>query len=124
MKNIEIASIVNVYQSGKGEIKLPAAIAWKRRLNMAKLIEAKKIIDDAIREISEKYSDDEHSEPGENNTRKVKPEYMAEFGKAQADILTQDTDVEIKKVSIEDLGDIDITDTQMDTIAFMIEEGE
>ena len=123
MKNIEIASIVNIYQSGEGEIKLPAAVAWKRRLNMVKLIEAKHIIDDAIREISERYSDDEHS-VADGDGRKVKPEYIADFGKEKADILTQETDIDIKKVPIEALGDIELTDTQLNTIAFMIEEGE
>jgi len=121
MKNIEIASIVRTYHSGKSEMKLPAAVAWKRRMNMAKLIEANAIIEEALQDVSKQYADDEHSIE-KDGQRTVKPEYMAEFAKAQAEILDQDTEVDIRKVKIEDIGDIEVTDADMDTIAFMIME--
>lgn len=122
MKNIDILSIVTAYQKADGTLTLPAKVAWTRRVNLKKLSEAKAIIDEAMQDLQRKYADDEHSEATEDGQRKVKSEYMAEFIKAQGDILMQDTDVDIKKVSIEDLGDIALTDKQMDTIAFMIEE--
>ena len=127
MQNLEIVSIVNAYtaqREAKSELKLPAAIAWKRRVNMDKLIRAKGLIDDAMKELGERYSDDEHSEEGENGTRKVKPEFLAEYLKEQADILSQDTDVDIRKAKVEELGDIEISDADMDTLAFMIEDGD
>ena len=126
MKNLEIVAIVNVYtaQKEKGEgIKLPAKVAWKRRVNMDKLFHAKGIIDEALKEIGQKYADDEHSTEAEKgNGRKVKPEYMEEFVLAQGEILTQDTEVDVQKVKIEDLGDVELSDADMDTIAFMLEE--
>ena len=122
MKNIDILSIVTAYQKADGTLTLPAKVAWTRRVNLKKLSEAKSIIDEAMQDLQRKYADDEHSEATEDGQRKVKSEYMAEFIKTQGDILMQDTDVDIKKVSIEDLGDIALTDKQMDTIAFMIEE--
>lgn len=121
MKNIDIVTIVNAYQNTDGTLTLPAKIAWTRRVNFRKLIEAKSIIDEALQDIQKEYADDTHSEESEEG-RVVKPQYRAGFAKAQADVLTQETDVDIKKVTIEELGDITLTDKQMDTIAFMIEE--
>ena len=126
MQNIEIMGIVNAYsaQKEKGEgVRLPAAVAWKRRVNLDKLFQAKKIIDEALREIGERYADDEHSVE-ENGSRRVKAEYMADYAKEQGEILMQETDVDIRKVKIEDLGNIDLADDDLDTLAFMIAEVE
>ena len=121
MKNYEITAIVAAYQKGT-TMKLPAAVAWKRRVNIDKIIKAKAIIDEALNEVRAPYLDDDHSTPMEDGGRQVKPEYVQEFVRAQSEILEQDTDVDIKKVPIDALGDIELTDADMDTIAFMIEE--
>ena len=121
MKNIDILTIVTAFQKTDGTLTLPAKIAWTRRVNYKKLMEAKTIIDEAMQEIQSKYADDEHSSE-KDGQRLVKPQYMAEFSKEQADILLQETDVDIKMIPIEDLGDIALSDKQMDTIAFMISE--
>ena len=121
MKNIDILAIVNAFQQADGTLSLPASVAWTRRVNLRKLTDAKSIIDEAMQDLQKKYADDEHSEQ-DGEQRKVKPQYMAEYVKAQSDILLQETDVDIKKVTIDALGDIEISDKQMDTIAFMIEE--
>ena len=121
MKNIDILTIVNAFQSADGTLSLPASVARTRRVNMKKLMDAKSIIDEALQEIQKKYADDEHSEQ-DGEQRKVRPQYMAEFVKEQSDILLQETDVDIKKVPIEAIGDMEITDKQMDTLAFMIED--
>lgn len=121
MKNYEITAIVAAYQKGTS-MKLPASVAWKRRVNMDKIIRAKAIIDEALNEVRAPYLDDDHSTPMEDGGRQVKPAYVPAFVKAQTEILEQETDVDIKKVSIDALGDIEISDSDMDTIAFMIEE--
>lgn len=123
MKNIDIITTVNAFQHVDGTLSLPASVAWTRRVNFRKLTDAKSIIDEAMQELQRKYADDEHSYM-DGDQRKVKEEYLAEFVKAQSEILVQETDVSIKKVSIEDLGNIQLTDKQMDTIAFMIEEDD
>ena len=123
MKNIDIIAIVTAYQKGTS-LKLPAAIAWKRRVNMDKLFRAKKLIDDALQEAQTPYLDDAHSTPTDNGGRQVLPEYLPEFFSAQNEILSQDTDINISYVKIEELGDIELTDSDMDTIAFMIEGGK
>ena len=126
MQNLEIVGIVNAYTANKGKdgVRLPAAVAWKRRVNLDKLFQAKRVIDDALREINERYADDEHSVEEDGN-RKVKSEYTADFVREQGEILAQDTEVDVRKVKIEELGNVELTDADMDTLAFMIaEEGE
>lgn len=139
MKNVEILGIVTAYteqkeaiskarKEGKAvdELRLPAAIAWKRRVNIDKLFQAKKLIDEAMDDIKKRYSDDEHSEEATSaageKVRAIKSKYQAEFMKEQGDILIQDTDVDIKKIKIEDIDGIALTDEDMDTLSFMIEE--
>ena len=136
MKNLEIIAIVDNYtamrnaaakarQEGKDdpEIKLPAPIAWKQRVNMDKLFHTRGIIQEALKEIYEKYTDETHGEePEEGKPRVPKPEYMDAFLKEQNEILKQDTDVEIRKVKVEDLGTVGLTSSEMDTLYFMIEE--
>lgn len=124
MKNLDILAIVSAYTDKKSDIKLPAAVAWKRRLNLDKLFKAKAIIDEALKDVGQRFSDDEHSEATEDGNRKVKPEYMQEFVTAQGEILTQDTPVDIQKVSIDAIGNVELSDSDMDTLAFMIEGGE
>lgn len=124
MRNVDIMAITNAYttQKEKGtSLKLPAAIAWKRRVNMDKLFNARKIIEEAIGEVQKKYSDDEHSTGTEDGARKVKQEYIADFMNEQTEILNQDTEVDISKVKVDALGDIQLTDEDMDTLAFMLE---
>ena len=121
MNNAEIVGIVTAYRNGTN-LKLPASVAWKRRVNLDKLFRAKVLIDEALQEAREPFLDDEHSMATENGGRQVKPEYIADFVSAQNDILSQDTDVDIKTIGIEDIGDIEITDNDMDTLAFMIAE--
>lgn len=130
MKNFEIYAITNAYkhlaevsqtnQNGS-EIKLPAKVAWIRRVNMDKLFKAQAIIDEALNDISKKYSDDEHS-TDENGNRRVKDEFINDYANERAEIFDQDTDIEIKKVKIEELGDVMLSDEYMDTVMFMIEE--
>jgi len=121
MKNIEICGIVTAYTSGKSTMKLPAAVAWKRRVNMSRLMDAKKIIDEALQEIGKQYADDEHSTE-KDGQRTVKPEYLPEYLKAQAEIMEQETDVAVQTIRIEDVGDITLSDDDMNTLAFMIAE--
>lgn len=125
MKNLDILAIVSAYTAKKEKgdgIKLPAAVAWKRRLNLDKLFKAKALIDEALNEIGQKYADDDHSDPADDGGRRVKPEYVQEYATEQAEILAQETDVDIRMVRIEELGDIALTDADMDTLAFMLEE--
>lgn len=132
MKNIEIVQILDVYSASKAdnkkveELRLPAAVAWKRRVNLKRLIQAREVIDEALREIDQKYVDDQHSEEvpaaDGNRARAVKKEFLGEYMRERTDILMQDTDVAISTIKIGDLDGLSLSESDMDTIAFMIEE--
>lgn len=122
MKNYEIIGVLNTYRQTTGELRLPASVAWKRRLNIKKLGEIEKLIKEAEREIQQGYSDDTYSMDMGDGMRQVRKEYLTEYNKKLNELYEQDTPVEIQKISIEDLGNLDISDKEMDTIAFMIEE--
>lgn len=133
MRNDDILFIVNSYNALKGKessVVLPAAVAWKRRLNIKELVKASEIIDEALKELSAKYEDDLHSEVKEitnpdgskHEARIVKPEFISKYLADQKEILMQDTDVTIRKIKIEDLEGVSISDEWLDTIDFMIEE--
>lgn len=127
MKNYEIVSIVNAFEKLKKSDEigplLPASVAWKRRLNLRKLLEANSVISEALDDVSERFFDDDHStKDPDSDLRRVKPEFLEEFAKLRAEVLEQETELEIKKVKIKEIGDIVISDSDMDTLAFMIEE--
>ena len=138
MKNYEIVNLVRTYVAVRNakteEVKLPAAVAWKKRLNFDKLSHANELIAEAQKEINERYSDDEHSmevevaykdEDGmtkKRTERRVRDEFVTEFEKELKTLFDQETDVDIKKVKIDDLKGVDLTDADMDTLWFMIEE--
>ncbi len=135
MRNDDILFVVNSYYALKAKettsVSLPAAVAWKRRLNLKDLVKASETINEALEEIKQKYSDDDHSSPktikdangNDTETRLVKPEFLSEFIKEQQEVLTQETDVTIRKIKIDELGDLALSDGMLDTIEFMIEEG-
>lgn len=132
MTNIEIVQILDVYSASKAdnkkveELRLPAAVAWKRRVNLKRLIRAREVIDEALREIDQRYADDQHSDEvpaaDGNRARAVKKEYLGEYMRERTDILMQDTDVTISAIKIGDLDGLSLSESDMDTIAFMIEE--
>lgn len=132
IKNVKIMAILEAWEKQKKSaedggrlpgITLPAKIAWTRRVNLERLSDARGLIQKALAEIQQDYADDTHSEPaGENGERRVKNEFVGEFLRAQAEILAQETDVQIKMVSIDDLASLDLTEADLDTLAFMIEE--
>lgn len=129
-KNSKIVSIINSFtaleeseKNGNDPLKLSAAVAWKRRLNKKAFLGVVDEIEKAMEEVRAIYRDDEHSDPDPNNAeaRTVKAEYRIEFAQKQKDILDQVTDVNIRTVKLADLPD-ELTDLQMDTLEFMVEE--
>lgn len=103
MKNYEIMEITAAYSLAKQQaingsgMVLPASVAWKRRLNMKDLLAAREVITEAINESDKS-------------------------GAAVDEILDQETEITIRKVRASELGDCKITEVEMDTLAFMIEE--
>lgn len=100
LTNREILNITSAFvvaKSQKSEFRLPTAIAWKRRVNMTKLF----AIRDDIQQMA--------SEIGED---------LKKFD----ELLDQENDVDIRTVRISEIPNISISDIEMDTLEFMIED--
>ena len=125
MTNNEVKQIVDSYNKLKEsgtDSKIPVRAAWTRRKNLKKITEAYMTYREAFADIQQKYADDEHSVEYANGDRQIKAQYMAQYQKEVAELLSLDADVTFEKIKIDDLGDCVMSDTEMDTFAFMIEE--
>lgn len=135
MNNLDIMSITASYVNHKNEVAkakqageavhelaLPAKVSWKRRLNMKKLLSARSTIEEALSEIDSIYMDDEHSKKDESGNKVINPEFREEYIKKRMEIFEQDTEIDLAKIKIGELEGIDVTDEEMDTLLFMIEE--
>ena len=127
MKNIDIMGILTAFESNKeSEMKLPISVSWKRRQNLKELTNAGTLIREAQNEINKRYMDDEHSVPDGTDkggdSRKVKPEFVADYVREQGELMEQETEVKILKIKIGEIGDLALSDRDMDTLMFMIEE--
>lgn len=101
--------------------KLTVKFAWNWRKNLKKLQELADEINAMRQKIVDEFSDDEHSYTNDAG-RFVKAEYLEEYGSKVDELLSQENEVEISKIKIEDLGNIEISIPEMDAIGFMIEE--
>lgn len=105
MKNVDILSITATYamlkresqKDGSQGMVLPVSVAWKRRLNMKDLFSARETIEKAIRE-------------------------AGEDSKLIDEIINQDTDVTVRKIKMDDIADVKVSEDEMDTLMFMIED--
>ena len=120
MENREIKRIAVAFANSDRDLKLPVKVSWKRRVNRKRIADACQIIDEALRDLANRYADEEHSYMDENKRRRVKEEFMKEYIAAVEEIMAQEQDVNIDTVKLEDMGDIEITDSDMDTLEFMI----
>lgn len=122
LKNSEIVRIVTAYQKGT-DLKLPPVLAWKRRLNMKELVRVKGIVDEALAEARRGFLDAEHAKDLGNGSWEILPEFQEQFILAQEEILGQETDVnvEVVKINLSDLGKDGISDSDLETLAFMVD---
>lgn len=140
MKNFEIVDITNSYlklkNSDKVSMSLPIVVSWKRRVNLKKLLKIRDTIFEAVSELDKLYFDEDHSteltdsdgkkikDANGENLRAVKEEFREEYVTKKKELFDAETDVEIKKVKLEDLKDVTLSDDEMNTLMFMIEEEE
>ena len=123
LTNLEISNILSAYNANlKSEMKLPISIAWKRKKNIKKLQSIWEAADEMIKELKDKYFVDGNTFKDEKGRVCLKEEHTAELLNEQNEIMKQENEIEIATVKIEELGDISLTDLDMETISFMIEE--
>lgn len=137
LTNIEIANIIAYSKTETSVVqdasyKFSITFAWNLKKNLSKLM---KIYDDFVQmqnEIMDVYSDDEHSEITEDNQRRVKTEYFAEYNEKMNALYNEQNEVEISIVKldkivpggIEGLDNTGISIMDLDILSFMIDESE
>ena len=125
MTNNEVKSIMEAYSAmreAKSDTKIPVRAAWIRRKNLKKIAEAYATYREAFAELQQRYSDDEHSVLHENGDRQIRMQYMPQYQSEVSELLSLDAGVTVEKIKLEDLGECNLSDSEMDTLAFMIEE--
>lgn len=97
---------------------IPAKINFIIQKNVQKLTELAKDIDVARADVAKHYGT-----PAEDgNSYEIKDENKEIAMKELYDLFTIEQEIEIKKVNIDDFGDIKFTPQQMSALMFMLEE--
>lgn len=101
------------------EVRMPAAIAFAIQKNKTNFIAMGQEIEQSRVEIIQHYGTLQ-----EDGQYLVKPEHIDQANKELYDLLHMEAEMKVYIIDINDLNDITFTSAQMETLMFMIEEGE
>lgn len=101
------------------EVRMPAAIAFAIQKNKTNFIAMGQEIEQSRVEIIQHYGTLQ-----EDGQYMVKVEYIDQANKELYDLLNMEAEMKVYVIDINDLNDITFTSAQMETLMFMIEEGE
>lgn len=101
------------------EVRMPAAIAFAIQKNKTNFIAMGQEIEQSRVEIIQHYGTLQ-----EDGQYMVKAEYIDQANKELYDLLNMEAEMKVYIININDLNDITFTSAQMETLMFMIEEGE
>lgn len=101
------------------EVRMPAAIAFAIQKNKTNFIAIGQEIEQSRVEIIQHYGTLQ-----EDGQYMVKAEYIDQANKELYDLLNMEAEMKVYVIDINDLNDITFTSAQMETLMFMIEEGE
>ena len=101
------------------EVRIPAAIAFAIQKNKTNFIAMGQEIEQSRVEIIQHYGTLQ-----EDGQYMVKAEYIDQANKELYDLLNMEAEMKVYVIDINDLNDITFTSAQMETLMFMIEEGE
>lgn len=101
------------------EVRMPAAIAFAIQKNKTNFIAMGQEIEQSRVEIIQHYGTLQ-----EDGQYMVKAEYIDQANKELYDLLNMEAEMKVYVININDLNDITFTSAQMETLMFMIEEGE
>lgn len=110
-------SFLNNFETN--DVRMPAAIAYAIQKNKASLIAIGQEIEKSRVEIIQHYGTMQ-----EDGQFMVPAEFVDQANKELADLLKIEEDVKIYMININELNDVSFTAKQMETLMFMIEEGE
>lgn len=101
------------------EVRMPAAIAFAIQKNKNNFIAIGQEIEQSRIEIIQHYGTLQ-----EDGQYVVRAEYIDQANKELYDLLNMEAEMKVYIINIDDLNDISFTSSQMETLLFMIEEGE
>lgn len=101
------------------EVRMPAAIAFAIQKNKNNFIAIGQEIEQSRIEIIQHYGTLQ-----EDGQYVVRAEYIDQANKELYDLLNMEAEMKVYIINIDDLNDISFTSSQMETLMFMIEEGE
>lgn len=101
------------------EVRMPAAIAFAIQKNKNNFIAIGQEIEQSRIEIIQHYGTLQ-----EDGQYVVRAEYIDQANKELYDLLNMEAEMKVYIINIDDLNDISFTSSQIETLMFMIEEGE
>lgn len=121
MKNIDIYNIANaLLENFQDEIGFPVRINFYFQKNLNELVAKAQEVEAARFEIFDKYG----TKDEETNQYTFAEDIIETANQELSDLFELEQEVKVHKISVEDFGDIVLTNTQMNAIAFMFEEEE
>ena len=104
--------------------ELPIKVSFKLAKNISKINAELKIYNDERQKLVEKYSiKDKDDKPIiENNQIKLQPELITEWNRDMQELLSIESEVDIKQFSIDSLDGIKISPSELTQINYMIED--
>lgn len=103
---------------------------WAFHINLKKIEEIIKLYNEVLRDLQLEYSDDEHSietvekdkDGKETTIRTVKDEYIKEYQNKRNELLSQENDISVRTINIDDIADVKLDFIDLEMLSFMIDE--
>lgn len=122
LKNMEIEKYINIISAQNSfrnntEIKLPGSLDWSLRINIKALIGIYSLFTEARNELGQKYV-----AAGKVEDDKVKPEYVAEYNKELFELMSQENEIEFRKLNVKDFITLPLSMPEKDVLFIMCED--
>lgn len=129
MITVKISNLLNSTEvlQKLSKTQLKAKTAWQVSKVLKLAEEEMQTFNDTRMEVLKKYAEkDENGEliTDENNNCKIIPDKISEFNDELTELLENNIELNVNKINIEDLNDIDFTPAEMNSLEAFIDFGE
>ena len=129
MITVKISNLLNSTEvlQKLSKTQLKAKTAWQVSKVLKLAEEEMQTFNDTRMEVLKKYAEkDENGEliTDENNNCKIMPDKISEFNDELTELLDNNIELNVNKINIEDLNDIDFTPAEMNSLEAFIDFGE
>lgn len=126
MITVKISNLLNSTEvlQKLSKTQLKAKTAWQVSKVLKLAEEEMQTFNDTRMEVLKKYAEkDENGEliTDENNNCKIIPEKISEFNDELTELLDNEIELNVNKINIDDLGDIDFTPAEMNALEAFID---